>query len=33
MKKRQELKHLKESLAVFGARFPNENGELVKTSK
>jgi hypothetical protein len=32
MQKRQELKHLKESLAVFGAHFLDEKGEPVKTA-
>jgi hypothetical protein len=27
----RELKHLKESLAVFGAHFPDKKGEPVKT--
>jgi hypothetical protein len=31
-KKRQEPKHLKESLAVFGAHFSDEKGEPVKSS-
>jgi hypothetical protein len=31
-KKRQEPKHLKESLATFGAHFPDEKGEPVKSS-
>jgi hypothetical protein len=31
-KKRQEPKHLKESLAVFGAHFPDEKEEPVKSS-
>jgi hypothetical protein len=29
-KKRQEPKHRKESLAVFGAHFPDEKGEPLK---
>jgi len=31
-KKRQEPKHLKESLAAFGAHFPYEKGKPIKSS-
>jgi hypothetical protein len=31
-KKRQEPKHLKESLAAFGTHFPDANGDPVKSS-